>query len=183
VEPRWHGAGTAGRRAHLRCARQLQVALYRLLGDGDRRLPDRLDFQAVAEGRACVDAGASVTVNSNPGPVGRWIDVGIGDLEERPVVGGEHRVAARRDDDSDGDQIFNARRLIGPGNRRGPGRPDVGTWVVVPTPVCLASMQAACSNLCREDFRCVQVGNNDKSRINRRNGQERDGISGASAIV
>ena len=38
--------------AHLRRARQLHVALCRLVGDGHRRLPDRHDLQALAEGGA-----------------------------------------------------------------------------------------------------------------------------------
>ena len=47
-QPR-HGAGTAGRRADLRRPRQLHVALRRLLGDGDRRLPDRPTFRPMPQ--------------------------------------------------------------------------------------------------------------------------------------
>src|ERR1700729_2670566 len=44
-------------------------------------------------------------------------------------------------------------------------------------------MGAATSNLCSQDSRCTQVENNDIIWINPSDGQERDGISGAGAIV
>src|SRR5208283_1181526 len=52
------GDGAAGRRDDLRRLRRLPVALCRLLGDGDRRLPDRLDLQAFPEKRAGARGGA-----------------------------------------------------------------------------------------------------------------------------
>ena len=54
--------------------------------------------------------------------VSRGIGVGIGDVKERPIIGGEHRVSAGGHNDFIGDQIFDAGGLVGPGHWRVLGR-------------------------------------------------------------
>ena len=58
-QPR-HGDGSAGRRSDLRHLRQLRLALYRLVDHGARRVPDRIDVQAVSQrgNQGWVAAGA-----------------------------------------------------------------------------------------------------------------------------
>ncbi|MGY3359514.1 MFS-type transporter involved in bile tolerance (Atg22 family) [Bradyrhizobium sp. GM0.4] len=56
-----HGHGPARRRPDLRCVLELRLALYRLLGDGPRRLPDGDEFQAVPEAASGVGARGGVS--------------------------------------------------------------------------------------------------------------------------
>ena len=65
-QPR-HGDGAIGGRFDLRHLRKLFLALYRILGDGTWRLPDRIDLSTICKGggRACAIASVTGTKNAS----------------------------------------------------------------------------------------------------------------------
>ena len=73
-------------------------------------------------GRRVIDRKSSGKRVPIGGTISRGIGVGIGDIKETPIIGGEHRVSAGGHNDFNGDQIFDARGLVGPGHWRVLGR-------------------------------------------------------------
>ena len=68
--------------------------------------------------RGIIDRPAGIDVDAVNWAVCGRIGIEIADVEERAIPGSNHRVAARRDDDFVGDELFDADALIIPGNRR-----------------------------------------------------------------